>query len=448
LLQISQDGAFNFLAAACYNASGRMIIRKLAVSNFSAHRVRAALTCAAIALSVSLVVCVTSGYSSLEASANRFLGRFMGTADAMITRQGDPHAGIPETLVEQLRLDPDVKKVTGRLELESGLVDAKGQPIMGRPAQVIGIRRPGDDRIENLSIRAGQWFDASDGDVAVIDQVAAEKLSVNIGDSFTLPGPSEQLKLTVVGIVQKPQILASNIQSLYLPIQTLQKFAMPDQPPQVNRVMIDLQSNANIDEFVARWNPKLALVDPSLKIRLARDNRKELDRNLQGVHILSYLGSAVSMLAAMFIIFSALSMGVAERSRTLAMLRAIGAFRGQIGRLVVLEGVVLAIIGGVAGVPLGWFWTLLAGNEVPQNLQRRRCAQPRRGAAGHWGFDADGAVRQPVAGVVGRARAATGSDDRRRHAPLQPPSFFGGVGRSASHLRRSIHYVWSVAETV
>jgi putative ABC transport system permease protein len=343
-----------------------MIIRKLAVSNFSAHRVRAALTCAAIALSVSLVVCVTSGYSSLEASASRFLGRFMGTADAMITRQGDPHAGIPETLVEQLRLDSDVKKVTGRLELESGLVDAKGQPIMGRPAQVIGIRRPEDDRIENLSIRAGQWFDASDGDVAVIDQVAAEKLSVNIGDSFTLPGPSEQLKLTVVGIVQKPQILASNIQSLYLPIQTLQKFAMPDQPPQVNRVMIDLQSNANIDEFVSRWNPKLALVDPSLKIRLARDNRKELDRNLQGVHILSYLGSAVSMLAAMFIIFSALSMGVAERSRTLAMLRAIGAFRGQIGRLVVLEGVVLAIIGGIAGVPLGWFWTLLLAMKFPK----------------------------------------------------------------------------------
>ena len=244
-----------------------MVVRKLTVSNLSAHKVRVALTVAAIALSVSLVVSVTSGYASVEATAYKFLSRFMGTADAMITHKSDPHAMLPESVVADLKKDPDVRRVTGRLEVSNGLVDAKGEPMEGQPAQIIGIRRPDDTRVENLQTKFGDWFDTPDGDVAVIDQVAAEKLGVKVGDAFTLPGPSNSLRLTVVGIVQKPQILASHIQSVYLPLETLQKFIAPDKPPQVNRVMIDLLPAVSLDAFVAKWDPKLAKIDPSLKLR-------------------------------------------------------------------------------------------------------------------------------------------------------------------------------------
>jgi putative ABC transport system permease protein len=72
--------------------------------------------------------------------------------------------------------------------------------------------------------------------------------------------------------------------------------------------------------------------------------------------MLSYMGGTVSMLAATFIVFSALSMGIAERQRTLGMLRAIGALRGQLGRLVVYEGVMLSIAGVIVGIPLGILW--------------------------------------------------------------------------------------------
>ena len=47
-------------------------------------------------------------------------------------------------------------------------------------------------------------------------------------------------------------------------------------------------------------------------------------KQMASIDMLSYLGGTVSMLAATFIVFSALSMGVAERQRTLAMLRAVG----------------------------------------------------------------------------------------------------------------------------
>ena len=41
------------------------------------------------------------------------------------------------------------------------------------------------------------------------------------------------------------------------------------------------------------------------------------------------------------------------------MLRAIGAFKSQIGWLVVIEGLLLAALGVPIGVPLGWVWVKL-----------------------------------------------------------------------------------------
>jgi putative ABC transport system permease protein len=345
-----------------------MVLRRLAISNFTARKSRVALTVAAIALSVSLVVSVTSGYASVEAAAFKFLSTYLGAHDAQITRSYDPRKGIDESVVDQLRADPDVKSAIARLELETGLIDIQGRPVPGRPASVIGIRRPDDKRVESMEMEEGAWFDNSDENVAVIDQVAAKYLKdfyskggddapqLHVGDTFTLPSANQKLQLKVVGIVHKPALIASQVQTVYLPIETLQKFILPDNPHQVTRIMLDLKDDANTDAFVARWKTKLHAIDPNLKLRSANESHNEMEKNLQGLHILSYLGGCVSMLAATFIVFSALSMGVTERQRTLAMLRAIGAYRGQLGKLVVLEGVLLAAVGIIIGIPLGWLW--------------------------------------------------------------------------------------------
>jgi putative ABC transport system permease protein len=52
-------------------------------------------------------------------------------------------------------------------------------------------------------------------------------------------------------------------------------------------------------------------------------------------------------------------MGVAERQRTLAMLRAIGMHKAQLGRLVIGEALILACWGIVIGVPLGLLWVTI-----------------------------------------------------------------------------------------
>src|SRR5580704_1224376 len=93
-----------------------MVLLHLAISNFKVRRVRTLLTVLAIALSVSLVVSVTSGSKSIHGAALKFLSRYMGSADAMVTSIDPIQGMMPELLVKKLSEDPAVSQVTGRLE--------------------------------------------------------------------------------------------------------------------------------------------------------------------------------------------------------------------------------------------------------------------------------------------------------------------------------------------
>ena len=330
-----------------------MFIRKLAVSNFAVRKMRAALTVSAIALSVSLVVAVTSGYASLEEAAFRFLNQYMGGTDATILRQNDPVGGVPESLVAELRDDPAVGSANGRLEGTYTFRDWR-DPLQPKRVRVIGLAKPEDRGTDNQPMEKGEWFDSSTGNKAVVDQSVAEILKKGIGDTFEMPGIERSEPLKIVGIVHKPAVLAIHMHSLYLPLHTFQAFA--NSPGKVSRILIVFRAGADEKAFERRWKAKLHALDPSLSLRLVSETHQKLDENLQVVHLLSYLGGAVSMLAATFIVFSALSMGVTERQRSLAMLRAVGAVKSQIAGLVIFEGMLLALIGICIGVPLGYTW--------------------------------------------------------------------------------------------
>jgi len=351
-----------------------MVLFHLALTNFKVRKVRTSLTVAAIALSVSLVVAVTAGYKSLEGMALRYLNQYMGAADVMIV-PGNQYTFVPEKLVDELTADPDVRQAVGRLQSFREMNRAANQRGPARSAQhlaagampsdkiateLIGVRRPQDKAIQSMTLIDGQWFDGSTGNEAVVDQFTAEKIGEGVGDQIEVPGINSKLKLTIVGIVHKPVFFAQHSATIHIPMETLQHFTGADNPPQVSSISINLRDKVNFDAFERRWTARLAQVDSSLRLRARRQNSGELEKNLRGVQIASYLGGTISMLTAMFIIFSALSMGVSERQRTLAMLRAIGAVRAQVFELVVLEALALAIVGIAIGIPLGmlWMWML------------------------------------------------------------------------------------------
>ena len=91
------------------------------------------------------MVAVTSGYASAEGAARYFLNKYLGSTDAYVDRQG--RTPLDQSVLEEIRKDPDVARVWGRLEDQSVLLDSAGQLVAGTPAQIIGITRPDDTRV-------------------------------------------------------------------------------------------------------------------------------------------------------------------------------------------------------------------------------------------------------------------------------------------------------------
>ena len=138
-----------------------MVLPKLVLSNFAVHRARAALTIAAIALSVSLVVAVTTGYASMIGAAEQFLGVYMGTSDLSVTHsKGDPHGTFSQSFADMLRADSQATKVLSRYGTGTTVFDETGKSTSGfRSVDLIGIVRPEDTAVDSMPLEAGAWFD-------------------------------------------------------------------------------------------------------------------------------------------------------------------------------------------------------------------------------------------------------------------------------------------------
>src|SRR3712207_2651610 len=88
------------------------------------------------------------------------------------------------------------------------------------------------------------------------------------------------------------------------------------------------------------------------------ENQEELDEIIGFIQTFLLVFAAVSLVVGVFLIINTFSILVAQRSRELALLRAMGASRRQVNRSVLLEAVAVGIIGSTVGLGAGYLLAL------------------------------------------------------------------------------------------
>ncbi len=327
----------------------------LAISNLRQHRVRFALAVTATALAVALVVAVTSGFASLDKMIRSFVISFVGTTDFEINDKNDARKpAIPESLLTTVRADPRIRTAHGRVQRDLNPVRPDGTILFAVPnVTLFGIDAELDSYPKVMVPGHGRWFAKGEENVVVIDSNLAAKIDLKVGDTLRFKGANGILPLKVVGTVKVPSPIAPLFMACFVPIDTVQKFIDPADPGGFDVIRAEFEVDVNAEKYFAELRPKLAAIDPRFEVKSKRDTRERLDQNLRSMRLMSMWMSTVAVLAAGFIIFSTLSMGVAERRRQLAMLRAVGALRSQVASLVVLEALALSVVGVAIGVPIG-----------------------------------------------------------------------------------------------
>src|ERR671912_635751 len=106
--------------------------------------------------------------------------------------------------------------------------------------------------------------------------------------------------------------------------------------------------------------------------------------------------AAIALVVGGFVIANTFSMLVGQRTRELALLRAVGLSRRQLRRMVLGEAAVVGLLGGLAGVAVGY------GLTVPAVRLLGRQARPATGV-GRWPRSAARSARRR--GTRGGARS-------------------------------------------
>lgn len=326
-------------------------VLRLAGANVVARRTRLALVIASVALSVALVVAITSGYASVERVLRGFVEDFIGSVDFEVTAPQEHVPSISSELVESIRSDPRVAKVTSRIELFATPIDAAGDPMPNGRMMIYGLDSDPSSLGRTPKLEGGRFLNPGERNAIVVDQNTMAELKLKLGDTLRFDGPHGELKSTIVGVLHRPTLLRAFLKTAYLPIDDARAFVAPDRPGYVSKLRGEFKPSIDANAFVGEWKPKIDAEKATLT--RTRDSRATLDRNLIVLRLASYLASSVGMGAAAFIILATMMTGVQEQHRQLAMLRAVGATRRQVAMLVALEGLSIGFFGALVGVPLG-----------------------------------------------------------------------------------------------
>jgi len=215
------------------------------------------------------------------------------------------------------------------------------------------------------TIKSGRSFTSTeaDSDLAVVDSGYAKANGLKVGSTITI----SKTKFTVIGIVTQPQ--SGSPPDVYIPLaraQALGTGAGGSLKNKVNTIYVSAASAADISAVQQEIKKLL----PSATVTTASSLASEVTGSLSNTAKLANdLGKWLSILVliAAFAVASLLTIAaVSRRVREFGTLKALGWRSRRIVSQVMGESVTLGIIGGAAGVGLGFAGAALITKIAPK----------------------------------------------------------------------------------
>ncbi|MCL6537996.1 MAG: ABC transporter permease [Acidothermus sp.] len=337
---------------------------RASIRNLVAHKVRLVLTVLAVMIGVAFLVGTQIFTDTVKATFDELLGRTSKNLSVVVREKSDFGASdfgasrqpIPESLVATVEAVPGVAHAVGSVTGFATLVTADGRAVVPKvvgPPTLATSWTPSN--LSSLRFVAGRG-PRGPGEVA-IDKAAADRFHLGLGDRVTVQTEGAPMAATVVGIVTvgASSNLAGAVLSVFDPA-TAQRVV--GRPGYVNEIDVEAEPGITQDELAARISAVLpAGVEAVTAKTVTKENTAAISKALGFFNTFLAIFAGVALFVGLFIIVNTFTMLVAQRTRELALLRAVGASRAQITLAVLGEA---AAVGGVAATLGIAFGTVVA----------------------------------------------------------------------------------------
>lgn len=331
------------------------MIWRLATRNLRASPLRLVLISLAIILGVGFVGgafvlgdTINKAFDSLFAKVNAGVAvQVQGVASVSAAdRQPVPASVLPTILAV-----PGVASAAGTAGGTAAIIGSNGKPVGISGPPTLGFGWVTDPALRSLRLVAGH-APVGPADV-VIDTNAAKSAKFTLGQRVRIVTPAGSDQYTLVGLVQFGS--TDNLLGA-----TLTGFAMPTAQRVFNLVghytTIGVTGKEGVLDATLAHRVQAVLPPGYEAITGASATQQATDQFNSIIGILRdvlLVFAGISLFVGAFIIFNSFSITIAQRTRQVGLLRAVGASRSSVIREVVLEALIIGIVASVIGVGFG-----------------------------------------------------------------------------------------------
>jgi putative ABC transport system permease protein len=334
----------------------------LTLKGLWAHKLRYALTGLAVVLGVAFIAGTMVLTDTMEKTLEGVFESANDGTDVIVRRDaaidgelGTARDRLEAGVVDQVAAVDGVDTARGSIQGVTQLVEADGTTSATDGLGVtVGVNWIDDERLNPFSLPSGRAPGVA-GEV-VIDENTAEGQGWALGDSISVVTDAGPTELTVVGTatygdtggVPGSSMVATDdptAQSLFA------------EPGRYDSVVVAGAAGVTSADLAERIESSVAAPGSGLEALTGEqdtaDKQSEVQDELAFFHQFLMAFAYVALFVGMFIIYNTFSIVVAQQMKDLAMLRAIGARRGQVLRSVVLESMVVGLLSAAVGLAAG-----------------------------------------------------------------------------------------------
>ena len=327
-----------------------------------AHKLRLVLTTTSIALGVAFLAGTFILTDTMKLAFDQLFGKIDSGTDAVVRTATafDESEGISlsrgpiaASVLDRVRAVPGVRAAEGSVTGYALLTDTHGRAVLtngGAPTQ--GYSMADDVTLRgDVKIRTGHAPRGA-GEVA-IDATSAEQHHIALGSSINVlfRGPTQ--RFTVVGTVGfGGEKNLGGTTSAYFDTATAQKVL--GTPGRFDAIHVSAAPGVTQEEVARRLAAVVPVGAEAVTGRqVARESSDAINQDFKFVGVMFMIFAGVALFVGSFIIWNTFTMIVTQRSREIALMRAVGATRRQVVRSLLVEALTIGAGASAVGVLLG-----------------------------------------------------------------------------------------------
>lgn len=333
-------------AASNAISSMNVVLLRVFAASLLRHRLTTALSWLAVALGVALALAVQVIHDAALAELGRGVRSLAGAADFQVV---GPRDGFPETLLDEILALPEVAEASPVVEVEARRLDGAGSlRVVGLdPFRAVAIA----PALLPRPVKGADPLTTLDADALFPTPAASRALALAPGATIRLQAGGAEVEWRVAGSAgvepgapgeEAPVLAVADIAAVQWRFGWLGR---------LSRIDLRLAPGADEAAVRARVGPLLPAGVDLLRPEVEQAQAAALSR---AYRVNLTLLAGIALLTGGFLVFSTQALAVVRRRGELAFLRAIGMDRGTLARGLLLEGALVGLAGGIAGVALGY----------------------------------------------------------------------------------------------